>query len=415
MAADAVPQWPSVTRLAPLSHLGPESLREVQRIGLLGELEPGQELFHKGSADQFDFYLIEGAVDLVGSEASDRTVSARGGATLEPVATTRPRPVSARARTRVRFLRVEAGLLEILLQQGDTGGYTVQEYRPDDDDLESRLLFEIYQEYAEDRLEIPAVPELAERIRRAVSDPNNGAAQVARIVQADPAVAARLVRAASSALYANAAPARNLREAIVRLGLTATRDLVISFTVQNLFKPSDPSLRRRLLETWRRSSFVGAVSFTLARHVSGFEPEHALLGGLLHDVGAAMLITHADVWKELKDAPDRLDHVIDRLRGEVGAIVLGHWGLGDDLVMTAREAREWWRKPGAKADVCDVVLVAQLYAYQSSGGPPAGVPELEALPAYRRLGLESVRAERGNCILEDAQKEIAEMRRLLLP
>ena len=96
---------------------------------------------------------------------------------------------------------------------GDASGYVVQEFRPDDEDVENRLLFEIYQAYADNQLEIPAVPELAERIRRAVDDASNGAAEVARVVQADPAVAARVVRVANSAAYAGKAPARNLREA----------------------------------------------------------------------------------------------------------------------------------------------------------------------------------------------------------
>ena len=50
----------------------------------------------------------------------------------------------------------------------DPGGYVVQEFRPDDEDAENRLLFDVYQAYADDHLEVPAVPELAERIRRAV-------------------------------------------------------------------------------------------------------------------------------------------------------------------------------------------------------------------------------------------------------
>jgi HD-like signal output (HDOD) protein len=413
-SAETALQWPAIARLAPLSRLGPESLREVQRTAHIGELEPGQELFRKGSADRFDFYLVDGTVDLVGSDAGATSVTATRDGALQIVDTVRPRPATARARTRVQFLRLDAGILDMLTAGGGEAGYTVEEYRPDDEALEGRLLFDIYQAYAEDRLEIPAVPELAARIRRAVDDPANGAAEITRVVQADPAVAARLVQVANSALYASASPVRNLREAVVRIGLRATRDLVVSFTVQNLFKTDDAALRRSLLEVWRHSTLVGAISFTLARCVGAIDPEHALLAGLLHDIGAAMLVTHAERWPELGGDRSRLAGVVAKLRGEVGALVLMRWNFPDDMVHVAREAESWWREHPGPPDVCDVVMLAQLYAYQSSGTRPADLPAMEGLPAYAGLGLAELQARHGNCVLDEAQKEVAEMRRLLL-
>ncbi len=296
----------------------------------------------------------------------------------------------------------------------DPGGYVVQEFRPDDEDAENRLLFDVYHAYAEDRLEVPAVPELAERIRRAVDDPTNGAPEIARVVQADPAVAARLVRVANSALYAGKAPARNLREAVVRLGLQATRDLVVAVTVQNLFSSTHGALRRRLLDVWRHSTHVAAVSFALARRLKAVDPERALLAGLLHDIGAAILITHAGRWPELAEDPAKLDRVVTALRGEIGALALSRWGFDGDLLTAAREAESWFRDPANPPELCDVVLLAQLYALTTGEHAPADLPPFESVPAYVRLGLAVMPVADVSQMLQEAQKEITELRRLLL-
>jgi HD-like signal output (HDOD) protein len=297
---------------------------------------------------------------------------------------------------------------------GDASGYVVQEFRPDDEDVENRLLFDIYQAYADNQLEIPAVPELAERIRRAVDDTSNGAAEVARVVQADPAVAARVVRVANSAAYAGKAPARNLREAVVRLGLQPTRDLVVAVTMQQIFSNAHAALRRRLLELWRHSTHVAAVTFSLARRLKGMDAERALLAGLLHDIGAAVLITHAGRWPELVEEPKKLERVVGSLGGEIGVLALSRWGFEDDLLAAAREAESWQRQPSTPPELCDVVLIAQLYALSTGEGAPAGLPALDSVPAYTTLGLATMPAGDITQMLREAQQEIMELRRLLL-
>ena len=297
---------------------------------------------------------------------------------------------------------------------GDASGYVVQEFRPDDEDVENRLLFEIYQAYADNQLEIPAVPELAERIRRAVDDASNGAAEVARVVQADPAVAARVVRVANSAAYAGKAPARNLREAVVRLGLQPTRDLVVAVTMQQIFSNAHAALRRRLLELWRHSTHVAAVTFALARRLKGMDAERALLAGLLHDIGAAVLITHAGRWPELADDPVKMDRVVGALGGEIGVLALSRWGFEDDLLTAAREAESWQRQPSTPPEPCDVVLIAQLYALSTGESAPAGLPAFESVPAYAALGLSTMPVGDVSQMLREAQQEIMELRRLLL-
>ena len=51
------------------------------------------------------------------------------------------------------------------------------------------------------RIEIPAFPEVAMRIRRVLADDNCDAGKIARVVGAEPALAARLLHMANSAAF----------------------------------------------------------------------------------------------------------------------------------------------------------------------------------------------------------------------
>jgi len=68
--SDGAVNWSAVAVLSPLSRLTADALVEVRRSALLGELEPGQDLFRRGSDDAFDYFLLDGTLDLVACACS---------------------------------------------------------------------------------------------------------------------------------------------------------------------------------------------------------------------------------------------------------------------------------------------------------------------------------------------------------
>jgi HD-like signal output (HDOD) protein len=401
-----------LSRFPTLRHLGPEALGEIRRQGTFGELPGGRRLFAAPDATRWAYFLAEGRVEVVYGPGAREVVAAGDAVAREPLGRSGPEHASARSLTTVRYLRVAHDILEVLRPAHPEAGYEVEELHQGDDLAENRLYFRIYEDYLEDRLEVPELPELGLRVRRAVEDPRVGSAEIARMVQADPALAARLIRVANSALYGGVTPVRNLREAVVRLGLAVTRDLVVSFTLKNLFQSEHRALHQRILELWRRSSMVAAICFTIARITRCCEPEQALLAGLVHDLGAAALLREAASHPELLDDPARLDALLERLRGEVGGLVLERWAFGPELVRVAREARHWQRDPRPEPDLCDVVVVAQLHGFAEDDALD-GLPAPDATPACRKLGLDELTTRQRIRILDDAKEEIAELRRLL--
>ena len=257
-------------------------------------------------------------------------------------------------------------------------------------------------------LDLPALPDVAHRVRRLVEDDQTSVAQVAMFLSLDPALSARLLHIANSALYRGIVPIRHLLSAVARLGMEIVRNLVTSMVVLQLFRTRSPTLQQRIQLLWSHSIEVAAVANLLARQFTRLDAEEAMLAGLLHDIGVLPLISRAERYAELCDNPSALERVIDALHCAIGRRILMTWNFHPDLVAVATEHGNLKRE-SATIDYVDVVMIANLCSHGGNEYGSSGV-DIEQLPAYRKLGL-SKDALAG--IMEESAGFIAEIRGFL--
>ena len=91
-------------------------------------------------------------------------------------------------------------------------------------------------------------------------DPNVNAESVGKIIQSDPAITAKLIMIANSALYKGHAPISSLNQAVVRLGLKTTREQVLIFTIKELFKEKSHAMKSNMQRLWKHSQKVASLS-----------------------------------------------------------------------------------------------------------------------------------------------------------
>lgn len=254
-------------------------------------------------------------------------------------------------------------------------------------DLGERLLAELRAELAADRLTLPPFPENASDIRRVITDPNSSNDAVAAVIQRDPALGARVLKIANSAMFAGYEPVADLDSAIGRLGRRALEDLVVSALVGQLFSKSRSALvNEQLKKLWAHSREVAAVAEQLARRVGHLEPQVAMLAGLIHEIGAVPLLLRLDREPELQNDPQALARVVEELAPLVGRSMLQSWRFPESLVQVVAEYDNLDRDSGDVADYADVVLVAKLVClvgqeqWQQRERPAV-------IPAFAKLGL----------------------------
>jgi CRP-like cAMP-binding protein len=127
----------------PLNALRPESQAELARKSRIAEAKAGTYLFKIGEHAQQAIFLIAGDVNLEDSTGKAVT-RLKGGdpSSFHRLAHQSPRKVSARCATDVRFLAVDASLLDVMLTWDQTGSFEVQELKSDSssDDWMGKLL-----------------------------------------------------------------------------------------------------------------------------------------------------------------------------------------------------------------------------------------------------------------------------------
>jgi HD-like signal output (HDOD) protein len=132
-------------------------------------------------------------------------------------------------------------------------------------------------------IELPTYPGVALQLQRLIASENYNLDALVRLVEADPALATHVIRAANSAFFRATTPITTLPAAISRVGASELANIAIAGTL-GLQASIEGPLAEMRRDSWRRSLVGALLSQELARS-RRLDPGEAFLAGLLHDFG----------------------------------------------------------------------------------------------------------------------------------
>jgi putative nucleotidyltransferase with HDIG domain len=181
--------------------------------------------------------------------------------------------------------------------------------------------------------QLPVLDRALRRVRELSADPESDTNELVSALEADPGLAANVLRFANSAACARPIRAQSVRQAVNLVGRVSVGRLAVEAAVCRFFElaPGTGGVSRGLLHV--HASQVAAVAGALAEH-AGADPEAAHLAGLLHDLGK--LVMPLAFGEDALDAVAR-EHPIGatRARLERESFGVDHARAGD---IFAREA-----------------------------------------------------------------------------
>jgi HD-like signal output (HDOD) protein len=275
----------------------------------------------------------------------------------------------------------------------------------------ARLVDALTLELAGEKIDLPSFPEIAVRVRKALTNDQVAIDDVVRVISAEPALAARLLQLANSAaLNPTGKRVTDLRSAISRIGFNMARSATIAFAMSQLRRAEAyKGLDEPLNELWNRSTHVAAVSRVVAKRFTQVNADEALLAGLLQGVGKLYLLTRAARFPALLADSDTYPRIVAEWHGRIAQAILRNWELAEEIVTAVVAGENAEREHEGATDLTDVLSVGGALA---TLGPDPRTEDMLFLgmPAARRMKID---ARACGVALAESHDEISSLRQAL--
>jgi len=266
-------------------------------------------------------------------------------------------------------------------------------------------------ELAGEKIDLPSFPDVALRVRKALTNEEVGIEEAVQIVSAEPALAARLMQLANSAtLNPGGKKLNNLRSAMTRIGLNMACSVTIAFAMSQLRRAETyKGIELQLGKLWHEAAHLAAVSRVIARRFTSLNADTALLAGLLQCIGKLYLLTRVARYPSLIEDDAAIERITSGYHLRVAQAILRNWDMDPEIVKAIGACENVAREHAGAIDLTDVLTAsAALIAL----GPEPVPQEISfpGMPAARRLGLDAAAC---TAALAESRDEIDAMRQAL--
>ncbi len=137
--------------------------------------------------------------------------------------------------------------------------------------------------------EVGSLPTVAAQVVALTSDPDCDLEQLTQVIMSDGVLTMRFLAVANSAAMSRGREIRDLRPALVRLGMRRVRNLALCMGMHDMMPSRGGAGGLDRLDLWRFTLGAASCARGLARLHSGINPDDMYLMGLLHTIGIAAL------------------------------------------------------------------------------------------------------------------------------
>lgn len=223
--------------------------------------------------------------------------------------------------------------------------------------------------------DLPPLPQVATQLLRLTADPDASAEDLRRVISTDQALTGQILKIANSAMFGMVREVTTLTQAIMTLGFSTIKSVVIASSAKNLYHRGTVGLQERLI--WEHALVAAIASRAFAKAMRFPRVEEAFIGGLLHDIGKSVMgVKFPERYSALlrtvyNEGGDGLVLELDTFgfdHAMVGEALVQKWNLAPSLQQAAR----WHHDPiHAQEDhlpLAAIVALANRLALEQKAG-----------------------------------------------
>ncbi len=231
---------------------------------------------------------------------------------------------------------------------------------------------------------LPSLPGIAARVLEVVSESTPDLVQLQRLIESDPVLVLRVLRAANSGERTTQRPISTVLQAIRTLGVQEIQSVLLGFELPSWTQRSEDRFDTAL--HWRHSLTTAMA----ARDLVGGEPtlrDEAYAAGILQDIGV-LALREAD--------PIRYDAVLRRLGSGEELWLLERHELGTDHMDVGAGLLQNWRIPAVLWEP----IAAHDHAYASGSSDSVEIRMASVLRVAAQIGKVLCYSEDASALLK---------------
>jgi HD-like signal output (HDOD) protein len=236
-------------------------------------------------------------------------------------------------------------------------------------------------------IEVPMLPEVANRALALAQDPDSDASEMAQLIQSDQSLAGHVMRIANSVAYTPLSNLVSLQQAIARLGMGVISEITLAAVMgAKLFHT--PGYEQHVAGMWRHALATSLWAKEIARHCRS-NVEVAFLSGLLHSIGRPAVlqaILDMDRQQGVELTTEQVHLLESKYCQQVSETVVIRWKM-PVLVTEAVHCLEASDATSAAGKVAVIVKAGAAFASFMLDPESSDKDSLSALPELAALNL----------------------------
>jgi len=250
---------------------------------------------------------------------------------------------------------------------------------------------------------LPSLPEVYSQLQEALKDPECAISDVAKIIEQDMAMSAKVLQLVNSAFFGLFKTIESPAHAVNLLGLDTVKTLVLGVGVFSEINPANHT-SFSAASLWSHSVTTAAFAKKIAQAETGDKAiiDSSFIAGMIHDIGKLLLFSHVqkpfiEAVEMANDTGMALEEceqdIFSATHGDVGGYLIGLWGLTGDVIEAITFHHRLDSYPGTTFSPAIAVHAADVIYYKLHPGQNIGAPP-ELNEEYLKLAGLDGRLER---------------------
>ena len=221
-----------------------------------------------------------------------------------------------------QFIESTAGVSKEYMQRTKQEAVNIQE-----------IFAQVLQKFASGKIVPPVMPQVVQNLQDVVNNPNATADMLSAVIEREPVISLRLISISNSPVYRGMKEIRTIQEAIPRLGLKETMNVVMAIANKSLYETKNPRYRLLIDRLWGHSIATAFAAKLIGQQMGLVDIDLFFLMGLTHDIGKTFMLKAFSEEPAVKSLDMKLIVAnIQEAHLGISNIMLKRWGFNDAFI-----------------------------------------------------------------------------------